>query len=79
MRYLEGFGLTDGEGTERLWSFLRPLSVITKEMTPVHRVEVLNDALIHFCQHKTVNLGKFVSHILVSAQFAVCNFHNVIS
>ena len=57
VRYLQGFGLTDGEGTERLWSYLRPLSVVTKEMTPVHRLEVLNDALLHFCERKTANLG----------------------
>lgn len=57
VRYLKGFGLTDGEGTERLWSFLRPLSAITKEMTPVHRLEVLNDALLHHNHRKTATLG----------------------
>jgi hypothetical protein len=62
VRYLKGFGLTDGEGTERLWSFLRPLSAITKEMIPVHRLEVLNDALLHFSRRKTALLGKLCAN-----------------
>ncbi|GAA6111800.1 uncharacterized protein LOC120485855 isoform X2 [Tachysurus ichikawai] len=33
-RRLDGFGLTDGEGMERLWSFLRRFARVTKEMTP---------------------------------------------
>lgn len=57
VRSLEGFGLTDGEGTERLWSYLRPLSTVTKEMTQTHRKELLNDALNHFCRRKIAGLG----------------------
>ena len=56
-RRIAGYGLTDGEGVERLWSFLRPLAKLTKEMTPDHRTELLNDALIHFSKRKTAGLG----------------------
>lgn len=56
-RNLTGFGLTDGEGTERLWSYLRPLAKITKEMTPSRRLDLLNYALCHFAKRKTANLG----------------------
>ncbi|CAM4705171.1 unnamed protein product [Leuciscus chuanchicus] len=45
---LHGFGLTDGEGMERLWSFLRRFARVTKEMTPSHRLDLLTDALLHY-------------------------------
>lgn len=41
-------GLTDGEGTEWLWSFLRDFSRITKEMGPEKRSDTLTDGLIHY-------------------------------
>jgi hypothetical protein len=47
-RRIKGLGLTDGEGTERLWSFLRDFSRITKEMGPEKRVDVLTDGLLHY-------------------------------
>lgn len=47
-RRTEGVGLTDGEGTERLWSFLRDLSRITKEMRPEKRIDTLTDGLFHY-------------------------------
>ncbi|XP_062616844.1 uncharacterized protein LOC134278551, partial [Saccostrea cucullata] len=45
-----GNGLTDGEGIERLWSYLGHFSCITKEMTPENRTDLLTDALIHYGQ-----------------------------
>ena len=57
-RRVPGFGLTDGEGIERLWSYLRKFSVITKEMTPVHRDSLLSDALSHYRDSKIESLGK---------------------
>ena len=44
----DGVGLTDGEMMERLWSFLRRFSRMTKEMRPAHRVDVLTSALIYY-------------------------------
>jgi len=55
-----GFGMTDGEGAERLWSYLRPLSAITKEMTPSHRIDLLNEALLHYATRKTAGFGMTV-------------------
>ena len=57
MRHIQGLGLTDGEGVERMWSFLRPLSTVTKEMTPTHRTELLEDALQHYSRRKVAGLG----------------------
>nr|XP_026696040.1 uncharacterized protein LOC108950923 isoform X2 [Ciona intestinalis] len=43
-----GFGLTEGETVERLWSFLRNFNKVTKEMLPEHRTDLLTDGLIHY-------------------------------
>ncbi|XP_071180734.1 uncharacterized protein [Mytilus edulis] len=47
-RRTEGIGLTDGEGIERLWSYLGGFSNISKEMSPENRCDLLTDALIHY-------------------------------
>ena len=59
-RYRIGFGLTDGEVLERLWSFLRRFSKMTKEMRPAHRVDVLTDALLYYSQLASQNLSKTI-------------------
>lgn len=56
-RNIEGFGLSDGEGTERLWSYLRRFSTMTKEMRPSHRIDVLTDAILFYAQKSSSNLG----------------------
>ncbi|CAM4708570.1 unnamed protein product [Leuciscus chuanchicus] len=56
-RRLSGFGLTDGEGMERLWSFLRRFARVTKEMTPSHRLDLLTDALLHYGRRKSNDLA----------------------
>ncbi|XP_028412340.1 uncharacterized protein LOC114535157 [Dendronephthya gigantea] len=47
-RRSDNFGLSDGEQLERLWSYLRRFSKMTKEMRPSHRIDVLSDALLHY-------------------------------
>uniref|UniRef100_A0A7M5XEG6 Uncharacterized protein n=1 Tax=Clytia hemisphaerica TaxID=252671 RepID=A0A7M5XEG6_9CNID len=60
IRRLETFGLMDGELMERLWSYLRSFSKITKEMTPAHRTDLLSDALLHFGSKKMSGIGKYL-------------------
>lgn len=57
---MEGTGLNDGEGVERLWSYLRKFSSITKEMTVSNRHHLLVDALEHYSNRIKEKLGKFV-------------------
>lgn len=57
VRYLAEFGLMDGEGVERLWSYLRQFTAITKEMTPSHRIDLLTDGLLHYARRKNANMG----------------------
>ena len=57
MRYLEEFGLSDGETLERLWSYLRRFAPMTKEMRPSHRIDVLSDALKYYAHKSISGLG----------------------
>ncbi len=54
----KGAGLSDGEGMERLWSFLRRFSRMTKEMRPSHRLDILNSALQYWGHKKKQILRK---------------------
>lgn len=51
-----GVGLSDGEVMERLWSFLRQFSQMTKEMRPSHHI--LAHALLHYCYKTKQKLGR---------------------
>ena len=44
-RRCKGIGLSDGEGMERLWSYLRRFSRMTKEMRPAHHIDVLSGGI----------------------------------
>ena len=57
-RRCEGIGLSDGETMERLWSYLRRFSRMTKEMRPSHRIDVLSGALIYYGIKTKKKLGK---------------------
>ena len=55
-------GLSDGEGMERLWSYLRRFGRMTKEMRPSHRIDVLTDAILYYAKKAVSNLGKLSPH-----------------
>jgi len=42
---------------ERLWSFLRPFSRMSKEMGSSHRIDVLSDAILYYGQKAIDNIG----------------------
>ena len=46
---------------ERLWSYLRRFSHITKEMRPSHRVDVLTHALLFYGLNTKQKLGIIMS------------------
>lgn len=56
--YTEGSGRGDGESNERNWGILNANAVTTKEMTPGHRRDALNDCLNYHNWLKAINLGK---------------------
>ena len=54
---MQWLGLSDGETMERLWSYLRRFSRMTKEMRPSHRVDVLTSALVYYGIRTKEKLG----------------------
>ena len=63
-RRVPKIGLSDGEQCERLWSYLRCFSAITKEMTKSHRCDVLTSALIHYGKKSSGKLCEFLKSYL---------------
>ena len=57
-RQCSGVGLSDGETMERLWSYLRRFSRMTKEMRPSHRIDVLAHVLVYYGTMTKRKLGK---------------------
>lgn len=51
-----GCGKIDGEGMERIWSFLGKFRQITREMGNQKRMEQLEDAVRHKCRLKLVGI-----------------------
>ena len=63
-RKTSNVGLTDGEGVERLWSFMRQFHKITKEMSADKRHDVLTDAALHYDEHVLSHLRNFIIIII---------------
>lgn len=55
-RYVSGFGYTDGEGCERLWSYLNGFIPISRSMTKDNRRFLLTDAVGHFTNMKMIEI-----------------------
>ncbi|KAJ6481585.1 hypothetical protein C8R47DRAFT_933115, partial [Mycena vitilis] len=55
LTYVDGVGRTDGEGIERTWSHLNPLSWATKEMRPGARHDAIEDKIDHMNFEKNLN------------------------
>ena len=59
-RRSKNVGLTDGEGVERLWSFMRQFAKMTKEMPIDKRTDVLTDAAVHYGEHLFKRFGMYL-------------------
>ena len=57
LNWLFGAGRTDGEGVERLWSWLNKAAPSVKEMGPWARKETIDDFCLFAGWQKTINLG----------------------
>ena len=62
-------GLADGEQMERLWSYLRKFSSMTKQMAMENRVDTLSEALEHHSK-------KVVSKLRKSKDLIRCLYNN---
>ena len=57
-RTIEGLGLVDGEGTERLWSSLGRIALIVKEMSPNNWDDTVQEHLLHYGWKIFVNMSE---------------------
>jgi len=53
--------MSDGEVMERLWSYLRRFSRMTKEMRPAHRTDILCHALLYYGSKTKQKLGNAIN------------------
>ncbi|XP_065054216.1 uncharacterized protein LOC135683019 isoform X2 [Rhopilema esculentum] len=67
-RLIDDIGLVDGEWMERLWSYLRPFSRITKETTLENRAFIPSDALTYFGRKKMLKIDETLITSLKRAQ-----------
>ncbi|KAF7310685.1 CxC2 domain-containing protein [Mycena chlorophos] len=67
LSYAIGVGKTDGEGIERTWSLLNPISWATKEMGEGARHDVLEDKIDHINWEKNINFGRSLHRKLIIA------------
>lgn len=56
-RFIEGFGFTDGEGMERLWSYLSGFIKQTRNMSKENRKLTLLLGVRYFTNAKNKNFG----------------------
>lgn len=49
--------MSNGEQCERLWSYMRCFSSITREMTASHRQDCLTDGLLYYAQKTLMRIG----------------------
>lgn len=64
-RYLEGWGLINGEGMERLWSYLNGFVSMTRQMSAKRRMITLNDGIHHYKDKHIISLRKNVVLLLL--------------
>ncbi|KAJ7048440.1 hypothetical protein C8F01DRAFT_1280798 [Mycena amicta] len=62
-----GVGRTDGEGIERTWAILNPISYSTKEMGEGHRHDTIDDKVDHINFEKNVKEGDSLARKLIIA------------
>lgn len=69
--YQEGSGFSNGEQCERLWSYLRCFSSMTREMTAAHRQDALTDALLYYSRKILMKTGFLTVNRLTRAKDAL--------
>ncbi|KAJ7060044.1 hypothetical protein C8F01DRAFT_1254159 [Mycena amicta] len=67
LSHVEGVGRTDGEGIERTWAVLNPISFATKEMGEGNRLDSIDDKVDHVGFEKNVGQGDTLGRKLIIA------------
>lgn len=67
LNYTFGVGSTDGEGIERLWSWLNMVAASAKKMTPAVRQELIDDFCGYINWRKTCGLDTTLARRMIDA------------
>lgn len=67
LNYTKGAGQTDGEGIERLWSWLNKIAASVKEMTPAARQELIDDLCGFINWRKNIGLYDILARRMLDA------------
>ncbi|KAJ7810017.1 hypothetical protein B0H14DRAFT_3090851 [Mycena olivaceomarginata] len=67
LNYTPGAARTDGEGIERPWANIGPVTMSTREMGPGSRQDTLNDHWSHWNWQKLIGLGALLKKRLLRA------------
>lgn len=72
-----GFGLADGEGTERLWSKGKCMKGMTKRQRHERRIDLLTEKFIYINERLQCNIGPSLLNRYMKACYIVDNIGNV--
>ncbi|KAJ7053090.1 hypothetical protein C8F01DRAFT_1331342 [Mycena amicta] len=67
LSFLRGVGRTDGEGIERTWAIVNPVSFATKEMGEGNHHDTIEDKIDHINFEKNIQQGEALSRKLIVA------------
>ncbi|KAF7305707.1 CxC2 domain-containing protein [Mycena chlorophos] len=67
LSHAPGVGRTDGEGIERTWAVLNPISFATKEMGAGNRLDTIEDKVDHVNFEKNIGQGDALARKLIIA------------
>lgn len=59
-KFRDGFGLSDGEASERLWAYLNAFVRMTRKMGQYNRHLVVYRAIICRNKEKKANMGEYI-------------------
>ncbi|KAI8137591.1 hypothetical protein BJV82DRAFT_525080, partial [Fennellomyces sp. T-0311] len=72
-KYARSFGMTDGEWSERLWSYMNGHIRTTRHMSHDHRLLVLTRALDAFKEKRIYSIGTSLCLVEVSSLLTQCH------
>jgi hypothetical protein len=75
-RYIAGIGYENGEGCERLWSYLNGFASMIRSMSAANRQLVFTDAVDHFIESKMAGLASVIKKTFDRMQ-SIISVHNL--
>jgi hypothetical protein len=77
-RFNDWWGLSDGEGLERFWSFMSPLVSTLRVSTRLHRLNSIQARAEHYSAQLTASLGDWFSKKLENCEETIQSSEEII-